>query len=131
MAAIPVTLDGVVYDLYNRTTQRVIFFGDASLTGLGPGGGPIVPPPGGGTQPPGGGQPPHPAFPIAGPPGSGFPDKPGYPPTAEHPIVKPPDEGTKPPDPVQPPIEWKAVWHPEEGWMVVGVPNVPHPTPSS
>lgn len=128
MASIDVTISGMLYDKTQRTSQPVVLIGEASLTGLGVGGGPIMPP-GGGQQPPGGSGN-HPAFPIWGGPGAGFPDKPGYPPTAEHPIVKPPDESTKPPEPVQPPIEWKAVWHPEQGWIVVGIPNMPHPAPS-
>ena len=135
MASVPVTLDGVLYDLQNKTTQRVVFIGDASLSGLGVGGGPVIPPPSGGQPPsvwpnPPEGIAPHPEHPIApgGPPPGIWPNPPeGIAPHPEHPIVIPPD---KPPDPVQPPIEWKAIWHPEEGWMVVGIPNVPHPTPS-
>lgn len=112
MAAIPVTIDGMLYDLYARTSQRVILFGDASVTGIGIGGGPIIPP----GQPPGiwgGGNVPMPSPPIANVPGA-----PGY---------QPPE---RPPEPVQPPVEWKAVWHPTEGWIVVGIPQVPVPTPS-
>lgn len=129
MAALPVTLSGTLYDLYQRTTQQVVFIGDASLTGVGVGGGPIVPPDQGG----GGGQPPQPSHPIynpGGPPGS---SPPGFWGGGMGPGVKPqpPDESTKPPEPVQPPIEWKAVWHPEQGWVVVGIPQGPHPAPSS
>lgn len=99
MAAVEVTITGVLYDKLSRTARPVVLIGDGMLTGLGVGGGPIIPP----DQPPGGGgSPPHPAFPIWGPPGSNFPDKPGYPPTAEHPIVRPP-EG--PPDGGQPPVD--------------------------
>jgi hypothetical protein len=36
------------------------------------------------------------------------------------PVEKPP-EG---------PIDWKTAWTPQHGWIVVGVPNVPVPTPS-
>jgi hypothetical protein len=109
MASVPVTLDGALYDLWSKTTQRVVFIGQASLTGLGVGGGPIIPdqPPG---QPPGGGGPPGvPTFPIWGPPGIDLPPGPGYPPVAGHPIVPPinvppgvtlPD----PPPPGSPPV---------------------------
>lgn len=136
MASIPVTLDGVLYDLANRTTQRVVFIGDASISGLSIGGGPIQPPAG---QPPqGGGQPPHPAFPIWGPPGINFPDKPGYPPVVGGgPIIPPgssvtppkPGDATPPPDappkPTAPPPPdgawyWQGVWQ-----MWVWVPSAP------
>jgi hypothetical protein len=128
MAAVEITISGVLYDKYNRTQQNVVLFGEASITGLQVGGGPM--PPGSGGQPPnwGPGGPPHPAFPIWGGPGSGFPDKPGYPPVIGGGPIVPPD---KPPDPVQPPVEWKAIWTPTDGWVVVGVPTGPHPTPST
>lgn len=117
MAAVEVTISGVLFDKQNRTTQQVVLIGEATLTGLAPGGGPIIPPP---TDE----KPPRPPLGIW--PG------PGPLPHPEHPIVIPPDEGTKPPDPVQPPIDWKAIWAgPEHGWVVVGVPNLPHPTPST
>lgn len=83
MAEVPVTMNGVLFDLYGRTTQRVVFIGDASLTGLGVGGGPM---PGG---PPlgfwGGVAPPLPTHPIApgGPPPGIWPS-PGVP---THPIA--------------------------------------------
>ena len=94
MAEVPVTMNGVLYDLYNRTTQRVVFIGDASLTGLGVGGGPIVPPgqpPGGGGQPPG-----YPTFPIAGYPDFPYPSqpiyRPGYPGGSPPPSLRPPEQ---------------------------------------
>jgi hypothetical protein len=113
MADVPVTLNGVLYDLYGRTTQRVVFIGDASYTGLGVGGGPMPggPPLGiwGGRPPPyvdigGPGPQPHPEHPIVlppvdpgGPPVQIWPS-PGHP---AHPIVlpPPPPEGNKPPPP--------------------------------
>lgn len=130
MAAVEVTISGVLYDKINRTTQPVVLIGEATLTGLGVGGGPVIPPEGGGgDKPPT--SPGHPAFPIWGGPGAGFPDKPGYPPVVGGGPIVPPD---KPPviPPDQPPVQWKAVWHPTEGWIVVGVinPDIPHPTPS-
>ena len=81
MAAVELTFSGVLYDKYNRTQQNVVLIGEASLTGVGVGGGPIIPPGGGGGQPPNyPNVPPHPAFPIWGGPGAGFPGGPGYPP---------------------------------------------------
>lgn len=97
MAAVEVTISGMLYDRLNRTTQNVVLIGEASLTGVGVGGGPIQPPAGGG-QPPGGGQPGAPTHPIWGPPGSNFPDKPGYPPVAGHPLPIRPEHPIQPPD---------------------------------
>lgn len=123
MAAVEVTISGVLFDKQNRTTQQVVLIGEATLTGVGVGGGPVIPPPqqppdgGGGGKPPGiwgGANEPFPTPPIANVPGA-----PGY---------TPPD---KPPEPIQPPIDWKVIWTPSEGWVVVGVPNVPHPAPSA
>lgn len=136
MAAVEVTISGVLYDKTARTTQPVVLIGEATLTGVGIGGGPVIPPEGGG-QPPGGGGGGggKPTFPIYLPPGSwppgGQPPSAGggYPPSVEHPIA-PGGRPDKPPEPVSPPIDWKAVWHPEEGWVVVGIPQFPHPSPS-
>jgi hypothetical protein len=38
-----------------------------------------------------------------------------------------------PPDGSAPegPIEWKAAWSPTTGWITVGVPQVPVPTPAA
>jgi hypothetical protein len=56
-------------------------------------------------------------------------------PHPEHPIVLPPNLPPEipPPEGGGPaiPIEWKTGWTPTTGWVVVGVPTVPHPTPSS
>lgn len=134
MAAVELTFSGVLYDKYNRTTQNVVLIGEASLTGVGVGGGPIIPP----GQPPSGGHPEHPIFyppypshPIynpGGPPGS---SPPGFWGGGMGPGVKPQPPTEQPPEPIEPPVEWKAVWAgPEQGWVVVGIPNVPHPTPS-
>lgn len=74
MAAVEVTISGVLFDKFNRTSQQVVLIGEAMLTGVGVGGGPIIPGP---IQPPGGGGfPPHPEHPIL--------------PRPEHPIVLPP-----------------------------------------
>lgn len=147
MSAVEVTISGVLFDKQNRTVQNVVLIGEATLTGLGVGGGPIPPGAEQPGKPPGiwgGGNVPMPTPPIANVPGAPgyrppggqppgiWPNPPeGTAPLPEHPIVLPPDEGTKPPEPIQPPIDWKVIWHPEEGWIVVGVPNIPHPTPSA
>ena len=117
MAAVEVTISGVLYDKLSRSTRPVVLIGEASLTGLEIGGGPMPPGQGGGGGSPpgiwGGGNVPMPNPPIANVPGA-----PGY---------QPPD---RPPEPIDPPVEWKAVWHPTEGWVVVGIPQFPHPSPS-
>jgi hypothetical protein len=90
--------------------------------------------------------PPHPAHPIVIPPDA---IEPGVP---THPIVLPPVPplGTwggdapwpgyaTPPiyiPPVgdggrEPLVEWKVGWSPSTGWVVVGVPTIPHPVPST
>jgi hypothetical protein len=139
MAAVEITISGVLYDKYNRTQQNVVLFGEASISGLHVGGGPMPPGQGGSGQPPW--YPGHPEHPIPPsiwpqPPGGGGGQPPWWPGHPEHPIppqvgggpILPPTE--KPPEPIQPPVEWKAVWHPEQGWIVVGIPNFEHPTPS-
>jgi len=140
MAAIPVTFQGI------------LFFSD-----LGVGGGPMPggphpshpiapggPPPGfwGGVAPPyvdiGGPGPQPPGSPGQPPLGfwGGRPPPyvdiggPGPQPHPSHPIVLPPDLPDSLPDPDNRPIEWKAAWHPTQGWVVVGVPQGPVPTPS-
>src|SRR4029077_8079553 len=131
MAAIEVTISGVLYDKLSRTTRPCVLIGEASITGLEVGGGPM---PGG----PGGGEPP---LGIWGPPtmppgywggGMGPGVKPQ--PHPEHPIVLPPDLPPEIPPPngggSPIPIDWKTGWTEETGWIVVGVPTVPHPTPS-
>ena len=128
MSAVEVTISGVLYDKVNRTTQNVVLIGEAFLTGLGVGGGPIIPPPGpggpvdpgygkptppdviwGGRPPPGGGswvppQPgdPHPSHPIALPGDPWWPTDPPptIPPPGSPPVVLP---GLKPVNPIVPP----------------------------
>jgi hypothetical protein len=76
---------------------------------------------------------PHPEHPIVIPPPPGSPigsppiavQLPVFPWTPSHPIELPPE--VAPPDPA---IEWKVVWTPTTGWVVVGVPSGAHPTPS-
>ena len=93
MAAVPVQIDGVLYDLLNKTTQRVVLQGDASIAGLGVGGGPVFPP---ATTPPPG----VPVHPIWGPPGFNPPGA-GMPPGIWGGPIVPPDTG--PPDGGAPP----------------------------
>jgi hypothetical protein len=106
MAAVPVEIRATLYDLQSKSSREVFIQGMAALTGLGVGGGPIIPPSNGG-QPPvdwGPGGPPHPAFPIWGGPGAGFPDKPGYPPVVGGGPIIPPNvpPGLQPPAPPNP-----------------------------
>lgn len=123
MASVAIQISGVLYDKYSRTSRPVVIFGDAALTGLEVGGGPIIP-----GEPPGiWPSPGHPAHPIApgGPPPGIWPS-PGVP---THPIVIPPDLGVmvvpKPPEsppktpdqPVAPSAETQNYgWHPAFGW---------------
>jgi len=112
MAAVEVTINGVLFDKLSRTMQNVVLFGEATLTGLSVGGGPMPPGSGGG-----GGQPGVPTFPIWGPPGSNFPDRPGYPPVAGHPLPEPPQQPPEnPSEPKPPPPGGGWGWHPEYGW---------------
>lgn len=121
MSAVEVTISGVLYDKLSRTTRPVVIIGEASLTGLGVGGGPIEPPPGGGEGIWGPGDP-RPTPPIALPPGyPGGPPHiwgPGDPrPTPPIYIPKPPD--VQPPDPTvpkPPPPDGGWGWSPEYGW---------------
>jgi hypothetical protein len=103
MASVEITISGVLYDKYNRTQQNVVLFGEASITGLQVGGGPM---PGG----PGGPQPSHPimlpGMPGFGqPPGTGiWPNPPeGQAPLPSHPIMLPGMPGWPDPPPQMPP----------------------------
>lgn len=135
MAAIPVVLNGTFTSDSGTTTG--VFIGQLAYSDRGIGGGPIVPPEGPGTWPPQ--RPPHPSHPIVTPPPNGGEQPPEAPPPSiwppgpgidfpSHPIVLP-DPGT--PIPPGTLITWKAVWSEDQGWFIVGVPNVPHPAPSS
>lgn len=113
MASVPVTISGVLYDKIARTSQSVVLVGEASITGLSIGGGPIETPPGGGGE-----QPPsdaHPAHPIVLPGDPSWGD-----PHPAHPIViPPPNLPTEPPaggagKPPPPGGGWG--WSPEYGW---------------
>ena len=99
MAAVPVMISGVLWDHANKSGRAVTLMGEATIVGLGVGGGPIFPD----QPPPNGGQPGVPTHPIWGPPGISLPPGPGYPPVAGHPLpippvdtIPPPPEGEKP-----------------------------------
>lgn len=109
MAAVEVTISGVLYDKIARTTQPVVLIGEASLTGVGIGGGPVIPPPVKPPEPPlgiwpgpgdpdfpGDGKPPRP--PVGIWPGPGDPDFPG----GGRPPIVPPDQLPPAPNPGDP-----------------------------
>lgn len=114
MAAAEVTITGLLYDKLARTTQNVVLIGEASLTGLSIGGGPIIPPPPEIKPPrpptdiwpnPPEGQAPIPSHPIALPGDPWWPptqpvDPPSLPPPGSPPVVLP---GAAPVHPIQPP----------------------------
>lgn len=90
------------------------------------------------------GQPPRPWGPINYP-DQGLPGAQPVPGRPTHPIYYPPviwdparpaNPITSPGDPDhpggdrQPIVEWKTAWSPSTGWIVVGVPTVPVPTPA-
>lgn len=115
MAAVELTISGVLYDKYSRTTRPVVLIGEASLTDLGVGGGPMPPGPG---EPPviwGPGDPrPQPPIPVY--PG-GTPNPPVIwgpnDPRPSPPIYLPPDTPAPPdlsPDGEKPPPEGRAGW---------------------
>jgi hypothetical protein len=138
MAEVPVTIVGVVAPMGKASDDQpypAVITGKASITGLGIGGGPIMPPPGGGGE--------HPAHPIylppviSGPPGP-WPTPPiyipGEPVFPTHPIVLPPID-IPPPDGGEEQDKWQvqAYWTAESGWGVAIVPGPGHPgvpTPS-
>lgn len=108
MAAVEVTISGVLYDKQARTTRPVVLIGEASLTGLGVGGGPMPPGPGNPGDPPviwGGPIDPYPGHPLPGPPPIiwGPNDPRPQPPIHLPPDVQPPPDmspgGEKPPPP--------------------------------
>lgn len=109
MAAVEITISGVMYDKVNRTVQNVVLIGEASLTGIGVGGGPIIPPGGGiGGSP---GVPTHPIM-LPGMPGWGDPH-PAHPIVIPEPPTEPPNGGdaAKPP-----PADGGWGYFPEYGW---------------
>ena len=110
MAAVEVTITGMLYDKLARTSQNVVLIGEASLTGLGIGGGPIIPP----GQPPGGGGPVDPGFGVPTPPDViwGGRPPPGYvtPPIYYPPLVPPSLQPPEPPAPGSPTTPVPGIW---------------------
>jgi len=104
VAAIPIQIDGVFFP-HAKGSQPVkgTMLGQASIYGLGIGGGPIFPPPDGGGGTPDW-PPPHPEHPIWGPPGFN-PPGPGMPPgIGGGPIIPVPPETPNLPPPGSPPV---------------------------
>jgi hypothetical protein len=102
MAAVPVTITGM-YTKDDGSSGNITIVGLASITGLGVGGGPIIPPTPPNGQPPNfPNVPPHPAFPIAGP--GPFPPGEGYPPVVGGGPIYPPNvpPSLQPPTPPNP-----------------------------
>lgn len=78
MAAVPVELRGTLYDLASKSSRQVFITADLTKSGVGVGGGPIIP----GN---GGGRPEHPWVPpIEGPPTEPPPGGGDKPPPADH-----------------------------------------------
>lgn len=138
MAAVEVTITGVLYDKLNRTTQQVVLIGDATLTGVGVGGGPIVPPPGPDHPPPlgiWGPTDPRPTPPINFPPGwvggvppvLPVPPDVTLPPPGSPPVILP---GTTPTHPMVPPPAI-VIDYPGIGKVVVPQPLPQGATPTS
>jgi hypothetical protein len=122
MAAVPIQIDGVLWDHANKSGRKVSLIGSAHILGLSVGGGPIMPPD---TTPPGNGL--HPEHPIV-PPG-------GYP-HPEHPIVMPPDQPpTEPPTGTPdddgfiktPPPDGGWAFHQQYHWLYSPGPSAPGP----
>lgn len=141
MTAVDVTISGVLFDKHNRTTQQVVLIGEATLTGLGVGGGPIFPPPGGGERPPGIWGGPIDPYPDHGLPsrpgiwpGPGDPDYPIKPLPPDAPHVPPPGSppvivpGTHPAHPITPPPA-VIIDYPGIGKVVVPQPVTAAPSP--
>lgn len=119
MSSVAIQISGVLYDKFARTQRPVVIMGEASLLGLGVGGGPIIPPDNGGGQPgdpPGiwGPGDPRPNPPIAFPPGWVG----GVPPQRPGEVVPPmPTQPPQAPDqPVAPTENHGWAWHPAYGW---------------
>jgi hypothetical protein len=116
MAEVPVTISGIVYPKNKKDPpMAVTIVGQAWVTGLGVGGGPVEPPAMPGVPP---GLPAHPI--VLPPPG-----------TPTHPIVlpEPPpvDPPTVPSTPKPPPPGGGWGWHPDYGWGWFPGPGQPGP----
>jgi hypothetical protein len=99
MASVPIEVRGTLYDLQTKSSRQVFLVGEASLSGVGVGGGPIIPPDKPPGSPPGiwGPTDPRPNPPIAFPPGwvGGVPPG-GWPPDGPPPNVEVPPPGSPP-----------------------------------
>jgi hypothetical protein len=114
MSAVPVTISGVVYPKNKKDPPyAVTIMGFAEITGLGVGGGPVLPP---GVIPPV--EPPLVIWPPVG-----GPELPPYPDNTLPPIVDPPIPPVEPPTAVEPPHEgWN--WSAEHsGWYFLYIPG--------
>lgn len=106
MAAVEIVISGILYDKLNRTTQNVVLVGEASLQGVGVGGGPIIPPPGSGGA--------HPEHPIYYPDriwGGGNVPMPNPPIYIPQPPTEPPVDGGDKPPPAQGGWAYVAEWN--------------------
>ena len=109
MGAVPVTINGVMYPKGKSADDEPVpctIVGYAWVSGLGVGGGPVIPPPASGA---------HPEHPIVLPPTD--------PVEPTHPIVLPDPPEVSPPDPPTdpgmvkpPPAEGGWGWSPQYGW---------------
>lgn len=99
MAAVEITFRGTEYDLQNKSSRQVVLIGEAFLTNVGIGGGPIIPP----GQPPGiwGPTDPRPTPPIHWGPGG---EVGGPPVIGGGPIIPVPPETPNVPPPGSPPL---------------------------
>jgi hypothetical protein len=152
MAAVELTITGMLYDKLARTAQNVVLIGEATLTGLSVGGGPMPggPPPhvehpippvvgGGPIIPPGGGQPPwypgHPEHPIPPAVGGGPIYPPNVPPELTPPQPPSPGDpttvvpGSFPVQPITPP-PYIVVNYPGIGPVTVAPPLTAQPKPA-
>jgi hypothetical protein len=129
MSAVELTISGMLYDKLNRTTQNVVLIGEAFLTGLSVGGGPM---PGGPPGPPvtiwpnpPEGQAPIPSHPIALPGDPWWPTNPPpqIPPPGSPPVMIP---GTQPVHPIAVPPAI-IVDYPGIGKVLVPQPTPPAP----
>lgn len=142
MAAVPIQVDGVLWDHANKSARKVSLIGQAHIIGLTVGGGPIFPPDAPPEQPPSGGVPIHPIWgpPGFNPPGEGMPpgiwggpiiplppEAPNVPPPGSPPVVI---GGTQPVNPMVPPSA-VVIEYPGIGKVVVPKPvtsgDVPQP----
>ena len=143
MSTVPIQITGVLWDHAKKKGTKVTLMGDAAISGLVIGGGPIMPPD---TTPPDPGEPPYvdigfpigPEHPIVIPPTPPGTD----PPHPAHPIVLPPIPPDPPidtvPPPGGPPDGWSWQWLADSSqWVLVynppgsGKPSPPGANPDA